>query len=187
MGRISNPGDDRSFSRDIWSHGEGNQLRELFSSALLTLMLMPPVGRAAYFSSPWISDFTLFDNRFRQVGSLFPRLADSRAIKFSDFLLHLSHTTPVRLITARTETSLAFLRSFNSKPSEVEYKFVPVEYHEKGILAPSLYIEGSMNITYSGLYVRGEKVTYHVDSNKLGAKKISAAYLEFNRRWSILA
>ena len=186
MGRINNPG-DRSFSRDVWSHGEGNQLRDLISSALLTLMLMPSDGRAAYFSSPWMSDFTLFDNRFRQVGGLFPRLADSTAIKFSDFLRHLSQTLPVRLITARTETSLAFLRVFGSIESSVEYRFAPDAYHEKGILAPSLYIEGSMNITYSGLYVRGEKVTYHVDSNNLGAKKISAAYLEFNRRWSILA
>lgn len=186
MARINNSG-AFSISRDVWSHGEGNQLRDLISSALLTLMLMPSDGRAAYFSSPWISDFTLFDNRFRQFGSLFPRFADTNYIKFSDFLLHLSPSIPVRIITARTETSLGFLRLFSSTESSVEFKFAPDEYHEKGILAPSLYIEGSMNITYSGLYVRGEKVTYHVDSNASGAKKISAAYLEFNRRWSILA
>ena len=31
---------------------------------------------------------------------------------------------------------------------------------EKGILAPTVYFEGSMNLTNAGVYVREEKVVY---------------------------
>ena len=36
------------------------------------------------------------------------------------------------------------------------------------------------------VYVRGEKVSYHVSSTKNGAAKIYAAYLEFDRQWETL-
>src|SRR4051794_35603686 len=100
----------RTGSRDVWSHGEGHQLRELISSALLTLLLVPSQDRSAYFSSPWMSDFVLFDNKFRQVGSLFPEIADKSTIRFSDFLRHLSAKMQVRIVTSRTDTSISFLR-----------------------------------------------------------------------------
>lgn len=174
-------------SRDVWSHGQGSQLRDLISSALLTLLILPDSNRPAYFSSPWISDFVLFDNQFRQFGSIFPGIADSGSIRFREYLRHLSRQMKVRIITTRTDTSLAFLKSFDSQMKDVAYKFAPDEYHEKGILAPSFYIEGSMNITYNGLYVRDEKITYHVPTTTDGREKVSSAYLEFNRRWEVLS
>lgn len=174
-------------SRDVWSHGEGEELRDLIRAALLTLLMVPDNDRTAYFSSPWISDFVLFENEFRQYGSVFPEIADSSGIRFFDYLGFLSRHMPVRIITTKTDTSLGFLRNIDAKTDGVQFKFAPDEYHEKGILAPSFYIEGSMNITYSGLYVRGEKITYHVGSTDEGAAKISGAYLEFDRRWEVLS
>lgn len=174
-------------SRDVWSHGEGSQLRDLISSALLTLLILPDSTRTAYFSSPWISDFVLFDNYFRQFGSVFPGIADKGRIRFRDYLSYLSRQMKVRIITTRTDASLTFLKSFGANMKAVEYKFAPDEYHEKGILAPSFYIEGSMNITYNGLYVRDEKITYHVPTTPDGRAKVSSAYLEFNRRWEVLS
>ena len=90
-------------------------------------------------------------------------------------------------MTTRTETSEAFLKNLESQePSRIHHRFGPNEYHEKGILAPSFFIEGSMNITYSGVYVRGEKITYTTTWNPEGANKIARAYLEYGRRWEIL-
>jgi hypothetical protein len=43
-----------------------------------------------------------------------------------------------------------------------------------------------MNITYSGVYVRGEKITYHSGAEPAMLAKIGKAYLEFNRRWDQL-
>jgi hypothetical protein len=68
----------------------------------------------------------------------------------------------------------------------LEWRFAPDEYHEKGILAPSFYIEGSMNITHNGIFVRGEKITYHTAPATGAHAKVGAAYLEFDRRWNIL-
>ena len=60
------------------------------------------------------------------------------------------------------------------------------KFHEKGILAPTFYIEGSMNITHHGVRVRGEKVVYHSVVGIGLPPKIAAAYLEFDRHWRTL-
>jgi hypothetical protein len=86
-------------SRDIWSHGSGTQLPELISSCLATLLLLPPSAKPIYLSSPWISDFALLNNQFRQFSSLFPEL-DSRAeVRFGEYLATISLLMPVRIIT----------------------------------------------------------------------------------------
>ncbi len=178
----------RSFEgrgRDIWSHGGGRQIRDLLASALSTLLLMKEMSRPAYFSSPWMSDFILFENFFHEYAALFPELADHSEIYFSDYLLRLAQKLPVRIVTTRSEVSQAFLSNLERTMgvhNKIDYRFAKDEYHEKGILAPSFYIEGSMNITYTGVYVRGEKITYHSGQSVYGAK-ISSAYLEFDRRW----
>lgn len=175
-------------SRDIWSHGSGQRLRDLLASSLSTLLLMDKLEKPVYVSSPWISDFVLFDNRYKEFESLFPDLADQVDIRFSDYLTRLARQTQVRIITTKNETSAGFLERFGHGPAspDLRYRFAGEEYHEKGLLAPSFYIEGSMNFTYSGVYVRGEKVTYHCMQGRDGAKKIVGAYLEFKRRWKVL-
>lgn len=160
-------------------------LRDLLSSALAALLLIPDERRPAYFSSPWMSDFQLLDNRFGQHSALFPELGDKGWIGFVEYLIQLSRRRPVRVITVENETSNRFLSNLRSE-KRVEVKFAAEKYHEKGILAPEFYIDGSMNITYSGVYVRGEKITYYTDSDSAGKDKITKAYLEFERRWSNL-
>ena len=63
-----------SASRDIWSHGSGTQLSDLVGSSLSTLLLLPKTEKPIYLSSPWISDFPLLRNQFKQFSSLFPHL-----------------------------------------------------------------------------------------------------------------
>lgn len=174
-------------SRDIWSHGSGSQLPELISSCLATLLLMPSDARPIYFSSPWISDFVLLENQFRQFSSLFPSL-DSRAeIRFGQYLAHMSRQMPVRIVTVPNQVSRNFVESpVVREASGIAVRYAPEEHHEKGILTPWFYVEGSMNITYHGVYVRGEKITYHVAAAE-GRSKIARAYLEFDRYWGSLA
>ena len=178
----------QAYSRDIWSHGGGQNLRDMLNSSLATLILMGRLERPVYVSSPWISDFVLYDNRYREFEALFPDLGDRIGIRFSDCLKRLARQGQVRIITTRNETTGAFLEALEREPngSALLYRFADGDYHEKGLLAPSFYIEGSMNFTYSGVYVRGEKVTYHCGGGHGGAKKIIGAYLEFERRWEVL-
>ncbi|MHC2088757.1 phospholipase D-like domain-containing protein DpdK [Methylobacterium sp. CM6244] len=182
-------------SRDVWSSGGGWQLPDLIASALSTLLLLGNSGRPAYFSSPWMSDFALFDNRCGAYRSLFPMFADQERIMFSDFLARLAASgVEVRIITTRTETSARFLGSPRLKEpiaaeaglGRIAARYAEESYHEKGILAPSFYIEGSMNITHMGVFIRGEKVSYHTVGEPGHHPKIAAAYLEFERRWGQL-
>lgn len=143
-------------------------------------------SRPVYVSSPWVSDFVLLQNHSLEFAALFPRLSDQSEIRFSEYLKTLSTRLPVRIITTQNETSEAFFANFGEDSASIEYRFAVDEYHEKGLLAPFFYIEGSMNFTYHGLYVRGEKITYYCGLGAGGAQKILGAYMEFDRRWDLL-
>ena len=177
--------------RDVWSHGSGQQLQDLLASALVTLMLPSSDSRAVYFASPWMSDFVLFNNAFRQVVAVFPALAERSEIWFIDYLLALGTQRSIRLITTHTATSDAFVSQLRTRLAEapatsIDVRFAPSETHEKGILAPSFYISGSMNITHNGVYVKGEKISYHSASELGDGDRIVRAYHEFDRQWALL-
>ncbi len=175
-------------SRDLWSHGSSQSLRDLLASSLLSLLLIPDETRPIYFSSPWISDFVLLDNHFRQFGDLFSERDFQSELRFSEYLAELSKRTQIRIITVRNDTSEAFLRSpLIRDNAQITVCFAPDEHHEKGILAPGFYIQGSMNITYSGVWIRGEKVVYHCGTSGEAKERIVRAYLEFDRYWGILS
>lgn len=175
-------------SRDIWTHGGGWPLPDLLRSALASLLLLGEAERPAYFASPWITDFDLFDNRFRDFAALFPRLAEQPWVRFSDYLAALSTKLDVRLLTTDNDRSSAFMTIPKLKnAARVSCRLGDSKFHEKGILAPTFYIEGSMNITHHGVRVRGEKVIYHSVVGNGVPPKIAAAYLEFDRHWKTLA
>lgn len=178
-------------SRDIWKHGSGHHLQDLLASAMLTLLLPGSEGRPVYLASPWMSDFALFDNASRQVAPLFPELADREEVRFVEYLGTLCTRHDVRIILSRNRTSDGFIEllqritpSVGSGSLRVRVSFQ--ETHEKGILAPGFYIDGSMNITHSGVHVNGEKITYSATGDDAGSSKIATAYLEFDRRWGLL-
>lgn len=171
--------------KDIWSYGSGTRLTDLLSSALALLLVVPP-ERPTYFASPYISDFELFNNEARNVASLFPALADQSKIRFKQFLIALSQVSDAWLITTESDSSLQFLDDEELRASEVQVRYAPDTAHEKGILADTFYLEGSMNLTFKGAHINGEKVTYYAGGTPNGEEKLSTAYIEFNRRWQNL-
>ena len=173
-------------SRDIWSHGSGSTLRDLLVSILGCLLLTGKDSHPVYFSSPWMSDFPLFPNHYGEFAALFPDLSEQAEIRYSQFLVCLSKFRQVRIITVRNTTSNTFFRNpIWEEHHQVEVRFAPETYHEKGILAPNFYIEGSMNLTFSGVYIRDEKISFYavpaID------ERITRAYLEFDRLWGSLS
>lgn len=171
--------------RDIWSYGSSNRLPDLISSALALLLVLPPT-RPTYFASPYISDFDLFNNEARGFSSLVPTCADQSHVSFKQFLIRLSESSDVRIITTQSETTVRFFDDERLRASSVQVQFGPDTTHEKGILADSFYLEGSMNLTHMGARINGEKVTYYASGTKSGAEKIANAYIEFNRKWQNL-
>lgn len=171
-------------SRDVWSTGSGRALRDLLQSALGSLLLARGDNRPIYFCSPWMSDFVLLENHYRQFTALVPEFADEPRVWLSHYLAAVARLQPVRIVTVSNRTSDTFVAAprIASSPN-IEVRFAAEDYHEKGILSPLFYFEGSMNITYSGVYVRGEKITYHSAESDEGVRKLSKAYLEFDRHW----
>ena len=139
----------------------------------------------AYFSSPWMSNFVLYQNPFREWSGLFPDLSDQIEIRFADFLARLSMSRTVRLILVDNSTTRLFLKTpVIRETDEIQCRFAPETYHEKGILTDEFYIEGSMNLTHSGVFLRDEKVVFHPQIGN--EQKIHLAYLQFNRLWETL-
>lgn len=178
-------------SREIWSKGGGEKIQGMLGSLLASLLLQGVSKSPLYLCSPFMSDFRLLDNSFEQFADLFtslPALADKPQILFSETLRELSSRMPVRLVTVRHPSSIAFVeRLLDAAEPSIAARFAPEIYHEKGLLCDAFYIEGSMNFTYCGVYIRDEKVSCHTPDDPAGRQKIDAAFLEFDLLWSNLA
>lgn len=139
-----------------------------------------------YIISPWTSDFEILRNFHEEFSALFPKLDEIKNIRISDCLRELSTKCSVRIITVKNKTTDAFVEQLRSKAPNVEIRFAENVEHEKGVLAPNCYIEGSMNFTYSGVNIKYEKITYHSGGTLGGTEKIARANLEFDRKWKNL-
>lgn len=174
-------------SRDIWTHGGGWPLPDLLRSALSSLLLHRQSFPHIYFASPWITDFDLFDNRFKAYEGIISRLSSTSKIKFSDYLVELSKFCEIRLLSTDNDyTNRFFSNEKIINAPNIKKKYGDKKFHEKGIISPFFYFEGSMNITYSGVRVRGEKVIYHVKATEKNSPKIANALLELDRHWENL-
>jgi len=171
---------------DLWSSPANLELRQLFRSAMASLLLLEKPMQPVYVCSPWVSDFIVFDNRFGEFNHLVPCVAEECSIRLSDCMRQLATLHDVRIISRRTEVTLAFLANPQLAADGVKWALADDDLHEKGFLTPIFYFEGSMNITYSGVHINREKLLYHAGSDGDVTRRMSLAYLELNRRWTQL-
>lgn len=172
---------------DLWSNAASLELRQLFRSAMATLLMLDAPSRPIYVCSPWISEFLVFENRFGEFSYLVPGIEDRSGIRLSECLRQLARLHEVRIISRRTEVTLSFLSTPGLAEDGVRAVLADDDLHEKGFLTPIFYFEGSMNITYSGVHMNKEKLLYHAGHDTDVAKRMSLAYLELDRRWQQLA
>ena len=173
---------------DVWSNAASSQLRDLLGSALACVLMRTDWSdQAVYLCSPWISEFPVFDNRYGQFDALVPAARGSSRIGLADVIIALASRTAVRIISKETEATKQFLAASDFGDTDVQVRMAGQELHEKGLLTPDFYLEGSMNITYSGVRVNKEKVSYHAGSDRAVVERIAAAYAELDRRWRQLA
>ena len=170
---------------DIWSNSSSLQLKNLISSVLASYLILKKnySDRPLYICSPWISDFVVFDNRFGHFDAVVPLASGNSKIRFSDILKQSSINREVRIISKSTEATRQFLKNSNFSAFNISTRMADEYIHEKGLLSPLFYLEGSMNFTYSGVTINTEKVSYHSGSEHVIAQRINSAYLELDRRW----
>lgn len=173
---------------DVWANAANSHLRDLLSSALACVLMRSDwAGHAVYVCSPWVSEFPVFDNRYGQFDALVPTARGSSRIGLADVLITLACRTEVRIISKQTEATKQFIAGSNFTGTNVQVRMAGQELHEKGLLTPDFYLEGSMNITYSGFRVNKEKVSYHAGSDREVIQRIATAYAELDRRWKQLS
>jgi len=176
-------------SRDIHSSDGGKKVRDFLSSMFSTLLLKQDHEKPIYLISPWISDFLVFDNKLSQFQDLFQKrteIAEEPEIKFSDILLELSANHSIRVITSDETKSKTFLDKIDGSNNIEIRKQSPQMDHQKAFLSELFYFEGSMNFTYYGVYRNKEKITCNHAKDEEGQRKITEAYLEYNRSWENL-
>jgi len=176
-------------SRDIHSRDGGKKVRDLLASFFGTILIGAATVRPMYLISPWLSDFKLLVNTFGQFKDLFKyqsNLAENPYILFSETLIEASYHFPIHIATWPDDKSRTFANKFeNAKNVKIIFEKAKKD-HQKGLLSDLFYFEGSMNFTYSGVYLNKEKITCNAAYDPEGKQKINEAYFEFERIWDNL-
>jgi hypothetical protein len=145
-------------------------------AALFTQELLLP-SRDVFVVAPWISNVVVFDNRVGQFASLNPEWA-RREIRFIEVLVALCasggmlhvHTRPdphnqpflLRLQEALADMGVADRCSCRQHE----------RLHTKGLLTDRVLIDGSMNITESGVAFNDEAVTISFNAHAVASARV---------------
>lgn len=172
-------------TRLIYSTARGtqNDVLDLLQGVFVAELLLP--SGDLWFTSPWISDIAVLDNRTDEFTSLVNDWPPEH-IRLSEVLAQLAlRGTHIRLTTRPDEHGERWLQRLiqaGNRRSCLDHIHVRMSQalHEKGILSSSQYVSGSMNITYRGIHVNDEHLRFDTDPRILGE-----ATLAFRRRWDL--
>lgn len=154
------------------------QFKEVFGTLLLGNFLRKD---EIWLVSPWITDFELIDNSANQWNALVPSF-EARYIRLSEVLITLVRVgIPIYLVTRKDSINDPFLSNLRYQLTDRDPLHICFrqELHTKGILCKEGFIEGSLNLTYSGVEANDETVVLSTDP-----QSISNAFLEFKKQYT---
>ncbi|MBN9653281.1 hypothetical protein J0K78_03305 [Halobacillus sp. GSS1] len=160
-------------NRVIRSHGGSQSLKDCLISLFVAETMIP--SREIYLISPYLSDSPIMNNDFGEYTDIFP-LLEGKVVHLSDIFKTLVWKgAKVRIICDpdREETK----RFLQTMDGVVECKRL-VNNHEKGLVTSNFYIHGSMNFTYSGININGEKINITSDTSQ-----VNQAMMSTQARW----
>ena len=151
-------------------------VREVLSMVFAQEVLAP--SREVFIVAPWISNIIVFDSRLGQYATLNPEWS-KREIRLAEVLVSLAgngtrlniHTRPDdhnktfkrRLIEAMTDAGLQDHLRWSDKNAQL---------HTKGVLTERVLIDGSMNLTESGVALNDEAVTVSFEPEQIAAARM---------------
>ena len=151
-------------------------VREVLSMVFAQELLAP--SRNVFIVAPWISNIVVFDSRLGQYATLNPEWA-KREIRLVEVLvavaangtaLHI-HTRPDdhnkafkrRIVEAMTDAGLLDHLRWSDKNAQL---------HTKGVLTDWALVDGSMNLTVSGVALNEEAVTVSFEPEQVAAARM---------------
>ncbi len=163
----------RIFQTKTTSQGE---IKELLQMVFATELLTP--SDEIFLVSPWISDIVIIDNRMGGFDALNPEWK-GREIRLTEVLIQLmSIGSKIFIISRPDPHNDTFLNRIGSLTEEtgltnkIETKIVP-ELHTKGILTNHGVLDGSMNITYNGIAINDEYISFNINKEQIAESKIN--------------
>ena len=154
-----------------------NLVRELLQMMLLGELLAPGRQRA-WLVSPWISNVVLFDNRAGGFNIVNPEWG-AREIRLIEVALQLmARGTRLGVATNLDEHNDPFIQGLAAAAREegLSDKLLVVRranLHIKGILLDRGLLMGSMNLTYRGLELNDETVTYDTGTRTIAETRLN--------------
>ena len=167
-------------AREIRSQQSSRQLGDLLQSLFSVELLAP--SRDLWLVSPWIGDIPILDNRAGQFQALAPEW-DRGRIGLSRVLIYLAGLgTGIHVVTRDEGYNQGFIEEMREArrlvPGRIRLHDPSNRLHEKGILAERWYLEGSLNLTPSGISLNQERALLHVTPSVIAENRI-----EFMNRW----
>jgi hypothetical protein len=158
-----------------------DEVRELLQAIFVGEMLAP--SRCLWLVSPWISDIPIIDNRSGAFDALDPSWGP-RILRLGEVIARSLQTgTTVVVATRPVSHNRPFLSQLTSTASDLGVTSALLlnraeNLHEKGLLADDFYLGGSMNLTFGGVELLEETVTFDT-----AEEVVAHAHLVYHERW----
>ncbi|MDP3841301.1 MAG: phospholipase D-like domain-containing protein DpdK [Oxalobacteraceae bacterium] len=138
-------------------------VREVLSMVFAQEVLTP--SRDVFIVAPWISNIVIFDSRLGQYSTLNPQWA-KREIRLVEVLVAIAtNGTALHIHTRPDDHNKRFKRRITEAMTDaglfdqLRWADRNANLHTKGVLTDRVLIDGSMNLTESGVALNDEAVT----------------------------
>jgi hypothetical protein len=152
------------------------EIRELLESLFAAELLSP--SRCLWLVSPWLTDLELLDNRSGAWSALDPQWGP-RQIRLAELIGRMLETGVHVVIATRPDPhNEQFLRKLDDIVNTGGFaSLLTVQrratLHHKGVLGDDYYLSGSMNITFNGVEILDEGVTFETDREATESARIA--------------
>jgi phosphatidylserine/phosphatidylglycerophosphate/cardiolipin synthase-like enzyme len=157
-------------------------VREVLTMVFAQELLAP--SKEVFIVAPWISNVVVFDSQIGQYATLNPEWA-KREIRLVEVLVAIAaNGTTLHIHTRPDDHNKAFKRRIQEAlgdaglPDQLRWTDRNALLHTKGVWTDRVLIDGSMNLTESGVALNEEAVTVSFDPVQVAAARVHFALYE---------
>ena len=151
-----------------------SEVRELLETVLVSELVMP--SPMIWLVSPWITDLEILDNRSAAYSALVPTWG-LRRIRLSEVLASVLDRAKVSIVARPDPHNTAFLSKMEdmARATELSQNLTVIRQetlHLKGLLGRDYYLSGSMNLTYNGVEINEEGISFERSQDAISSASI---------------
>lgn len=166
-------------SRDIHGPAQSRAIRDVLQTLFATELLKP--SKPLWLCFAWVTDLHVLDNSARQFALLQPDWP-AAPIRLSLVLgALLARGGQINVVVREDSHNMAFIAALERLRADhgngIRWA-VGDNFHAKGLLGDSYFLNGSMNLTINGVSVNEEHVVLRLNPALLAQQR-----LEFADRW----